>query len=81
MNLVDLLRTLESGLDSCFNLEANLDQTGRAFVQDIVMSMFDEGSVAIVPIDTRTGGNTLTGYDIILCGPEESQNGILRTLK
>ena len=58
------LENLESGLDSCFNLEANIDQTGRAFVQDIVMSMFDEGSVAIVPIDTRTGAGTLTGYDI-----------------
>ena len=41
----------ETGLNRCFALEANLDQTGRAFVQDVVMSMLDEGSVAIVPIE------------------------------
>lgn len=41
-----------SGLNNCFNLEANLDQTGRAFVQDIVVSMLDEGCVAIIPVDT-----------------------------
>lgn len=46
------LETIESGLNNCFNLEANIDQTGRAFVQDIVMSMLDEGCVAVVPIDT-----------------------------
>lgn len=46
------LKEINSSLNSCFNLEANLDQTGRAFVQDIVMSMFDEGVVAVVPIDT-----------------------------
>lgn len=40
------------GIDNIFNLEANIDQTGRAFVQDIVQSMFDEGAVALVPIDT-----------------------------
>ena len=43
---------IESGLNNCLNLEANIDQTGRAFVQDIVMSMLDEGCVAIVPVDT-----------------------------
>lgn len=59
------VENLDSGLDRCLNLEANLDQTGRAFIQDVVMSMLDEGSVAIVPIDTKTGGNTLTGYDIL----------------
>lgn len=45
--------TIDSGLNNCLNVEANKDQTGRAFVQDIVMSMFDEGCVAIVPVDTR----------------------------
>lgn len=40
---------IHSGLNDCFSLSANLDQTGRAFMQDIVMSMFDEGCVAIVP--------------------------------
>lgn len=41
-----------SGLNNCLNLEANLDQTGRAFIQDIVVSMLDEGCIAIVPVDT-----------------------------
>lgn len=44
--------TIDSGLNTCLNLEANIDQTGRAFIQDIVMSMFDEGCIAIVPTDT-----------------------------
>ena len=44
--------TIDSDLNKCFSLEANLDQTGRALVQDIVMSMFNEGVVAVVPIDT-----------------------------
>lgn len=42
---------IDSGLQNCLNIEANLDQTGRAFIQDVVISMFDEGSVAIVPTD------------------------------
>lgn len=49
---------INSGLNECFNLEANIDQTGRAFVQDIVISMLDEGCVAIVPIDTTTNPKT-----------------------
>ena len=44
---------IHSGLNECLNIEANKDQTGRAFLQDIVMSMFDEGVVAVVPIDTN----------------------------
>lgn len=43
---------INSSLNNCLTLEANIDQTGRAFIQDVVMSMFDEGCVAIVPIDT-----------------------------
>lgn len=43
---------IDSGLNTCLNLEANIDQSGRAFIQDIVMSMFDEGCVAIIPVDT-----------------------------
>lgn len=46
------VETVNSELNTCLNLEANVDQTGRAFMQDVVMSMLDEGSVAIVPIDT-----------------------------
>ena len=47
------LETIDSGLNNCFQLEANIDQQSRNFVQDIVMSMLDEGVVAIVPIDTE----------------------------
>lgn len=46
------LETVKSGLNSCLTLSANIDQTGRAFVQDAVQSMLDEGCVALVPIDT-----------------------------
>lgn len=46
------LETINSPLNSCLTLEANIDQTGRAFIQDVVMSMLDEGCVAIVPVDT-----------------------------
>lgn len=49
---------LDSGLNSVFNLEANIDQSGRNFVQDIVMSMLDEGVVAVVPIDTEISPNS-----------------------
>lgn len=56
--------TIKSGLNECLTLEANLDQTGRAFIQDAIISMFDEGSVALVPVDT-TFDPTITGsYDI-----------------
>lgn len=55
---------ISSGLDNCLNLEANLDQTGRAFKQDIVESMFDEGAVAIVPVDTTMDPTVTGSYDI-----------------
>lgn len=45
------LNTINSGLNNCLTLEANIDQTSREFIQDVVMSMFDEGCVAIVPVD------------------------------
>ena len=56
---------VESGLNSCLNLEANIDQTGRAFVQDILMSMFDEGCVAVVPVDTTQDPEITDSYDIL----------------
>ena len=56
---------VESGLNSCLNLEANIDQTGRAFVQDIVMSMFDEGCVAVIPVDTTQDPEITDSYDIL----------------
>ena len=56
---------IDSDLNSCLTLEANLDQTARAFKQDIVMSMFDEGCVAIVPVDTTLDPNKTSSYDIL----------------
>lgn len=55
---------IDSGLNRCLNLEANIDQSGRAFIQDIVMSMFDEGCVAIVPVDTTDNPDETGSYDI-----------------
>ena len=45
---------MDSGLNECLTLEANIDQTGRAFRQDIFMSMLDDGCVAVVPVDTTS---------------------------
>ena len=59
------IETVNSKLNRCLNLEANLDQTGREFKQDIVMSMFDEGCVAIVPVDTTTNPDVTDSYDIL----------------
>lgn len=56
---------INSSLDNCLNLEANLDQTGRAFMQDVVMSMLDEGCVAIVPVDTSLDPTKTGSYDIL----------------
>lgn len=54
-----------SKLNECLNLEANIDQTSRAFIQDVVMSMLDEGAVAIVPVDTDRDPNDTESYDIL----------------
>ena len=59
------MSVIDSGLNSCLNLEANIDQTGRAFIQDIVMSMLDEGCVAIVPVDTSIDPKVSSSYDIL----------------
>lgn len=56
--------TIKSGLNECLTLSANKDQTGRAFIQDIVMSMLDEGCVAIVPVDTTFNPKVTGSYDI-----------------
>lgn len=55
---------IKSGLNECLTLSANLDQTARAFKQDIVMSMLDEGCVAIVPVDTTLDPKVTGSYDI-----------------
>jgi hypothetical protein len=60
-----LISIINSGLNNCLNLEANIDQTGRAFVHDVVMSMLDEGSVAIVPVDTSANPVVSDSYDIL----------------
>lgn len=58
------LNTIESGLNNCLNLEANIDQTGRAFLQDVVLSMLDEGCVALVPTVTNVNPDYTDSYDI-----------------
>lgn len=59
------LETVDSKLNYCLTQEANIDQTGRAFLQDVVMSMLDEGCVAIVPVDTTLNPNVTGSYDIL----------------
>jgi hypothetical protein len=59
------VETVNSALNNCLKLEANLDQTGRAFIQDVVMSMLDEGCVAIVPVDTDIELNSNGSFDIL----------------
>lgn len=56
---------IDSGLNNCLTLEANIDQTARAFKQDIVMSMLDEGCIAIVPVDTTSNPMISGSYDIL----------------
>lgn len=56
---------LNTSLNNCLTLEANIDQTGRQLIQDAVMSMFDEGCVAIVPVDTSINPNDTNSYDIL----------------
>lgn len=58
------LEEINSGLNNCLKLSANTDQTGRAFKQDVVMSMLDEGCVAIVPTDTTMNPKATDSYDI-----------------
>lgn len=58
------LGTVNSGLNNCLTLEANIDQSHRDFIQDIVMSMFDEGVVAVVPTETDVDPNKTDSYKI-----------------
>lgn len=59
------VESMNSGLNNCLTVEANIDQTHRAFIQDVIMSMMDEGVVAIVPIDTTFNPNVTNSYDIL----------------
>lgn len=56
---------IKSNLNTCLRLEANMDQTSRAFMQDVYMSLFDEGVVAIVPIETTLNPKNTNSYDIL----------------
>lgn len=56
---------MKSGLNNILTTEANIDQTGRAFIRDLVMSMFDEGVVACVPVDTNYDPLDTDSYDIL----------------
>lgn len=56
---------VNSGLNNCLTLEANLDQTSRAFFQDVVTSMLDEGCVAVIPVDTSINPRNTDSYDIL----------------
>ena len=59
------LETINDSLNQCLTVEANKDQTGRAFIQDVVMSLFDEGSVAIVPVETNINPGISNMYNIL----------------
>ena len=61
----NFLEQINSGLNNCFTLEANKDQAGRAFVQDIALSLFDNGVVALVPTDTNKNPFFTDSYDIL----------------
>lgn len=55
---------IDSSLNECLTVAANIDQTSRAFIQDVVISLFDEGCVAIVPVDTNVNPNDTSSYQI-----------------
>ena len=59
------IEDIDSGLNNCLTLEANIDQAARAFRQDLVMTLFDRGVAAIVPVDTSISPETSGGYDIL----------------
>lgn len=58
------LEVIDSGLNECLTVEANIDQSAQAFMQDVVLSMFDEGCVAIVPVDTTIDPTKSGAFDI-----------------
>ena len=56
---------MKTGLNTCLTLEANLDQTSRSFIRDLVLTMFDEGVAAVVPVDTIYDPTITDSYDIV----------------
>lgn len=59
------LHTIDSKLNSCLNLEANIDQSGRAYMHDVILSMLDEGHVVMLPVDTTFDPKNSNSYDIL----------------
>jgi hypothetical protein len=59
-----VIEEIDSGLNNCLTVEANMDQAARAFRQDIVLSLFEHGVIAVVPVDTTLDPETTGGYDI-----------------
>lgn len=60
-----VVERINSHLDKALTINANIDQTGREFIQDVIYSMFDEGCVAIVPTETDINPETSTAFDIL----------------
>jgi len=60
-----LIENIESNLDKCLNLEANIDQSAQAFKQDIALTLFEQGVAAIVPVDTTLNPNFTGSWDIL----------------
>lgn len=58
------VETIRSGLNNCLTVEANIDQSGRAFIQDAVLTMLDEGVIALVPVETTFNPDATKSYDI-----------------
>ena len=59
------VEVIDDGINKCLNLEANIDQTGRQFIQDLILSMLDEGTVVALPTLTDINPKSSTGFDII----------------
>ena len=59
------IETIVSGLNNCISFQANIDQTGRSFIQDAVMTMLEDGCVALVPVDTTLNPKQTGSYDIL----------------
>ena len=60
---------MKTGLNTCLTLEANLDQTSRSFIRDLVLTMFDEGVAAVVPVDTIYDQTITDSYDYTMNEP------------
>lgn len=58
------ISTIDSGLNTCLTLEANIDQSAQAFKQDIVMTLLDKGTIALVPVETTLNPLNSSSFDI-----------------